>query len=210
MTKEEMERGFQEIWKLFAETDRKVEKMWKETAASFKETDKRFKETDQKFKETDRKFQETMDQIRLTDRKYSTLTDKWGQFVEGLVSPAAIRLFRERGIEVRSTHKNVKVTNNGQDVFEVDIMLVNTEYVVLIEVKSTLGVEDVYDHLDRISKFKTHVPEYSDRKVVGAVAGIVIKEDADKHAYRKGLYVIAQSGDSVTILNDLKFKPKIW
>lgn len=46
-------------------------------------------------------------------------------------------------------------------------------------------------------------------KVVGAIGGIVIDEDSDKYTYRKGLFVIVESGDTVKILNDHKFKPKV-
>ena len=48
------------------------------------------------------------------------------------------------------------------------------------------------------------------KKVIGAVAGIVIDESADKYAYRKGLFVIGQTGETVKILNDEKFEPKVW
>ena len=91
-----------------------------------------------------------------------------------------------------------------------DILAVDSEYAVLIEAKSTLGVNDVRDHIDRLKKFKTFFPEYADRKVIGAVAGIVIDEEADKFAYRQGFFVIAQSGEIVKILNDEKFRPKQW
>ncbi|HID57281.1 TPA: DUF3782 domain-containing protein, partial [Candidatus Poribacteria bacterium] len=44
----------------------------------------------------------------------------------------------------------------------------------------------------------------------GAVAGIVIEEEADKFAYRNGLFVIGQSGQAAKILNDEKFRPRFW
>jgi hypothetical protein len=68
----------------------------------------------------------------------------------------------------------------------------------------------VREHLDRLGKFKAIFPEYADRKVVGAVAGIVIDEGADRFAYKHGLFVIAQSGEMVTILNDEDFHPTVW
>jgi hypothetical protein len=52
--------------------------------------------------------------------------------------------------------------------------------------------------------------KYKNKKALGAVAGIVIDEGADRHAYRQGLFVIAQSGETVKILNDAKFEPKTW
>ena len=70
--------------------------------------------------------------------------------------------------------------------------------------------DDVNDHINRLSKFKYFFPEYAQRKLVGAVGGIVIEENSDKYAYRQGLFVIAESGETVRILNDDKFKPKFW
>ena len=188
MTTHEIATGFQEIWKLFAETDRK-------------------------FQDTDRKFQETDDELSTlftaTDAKIGALTGKWGRFVEGLVAPAAERLFQERGIHVNRTYQRVRAHKHGSSM-EVDILAVNGDYAVLIEVKSTLGVDDIREHIERMQQFKTFFPEYADLKVLGAVAGIVIDENADTFAYRQGLFVIAQSGETVTILNDKKFQPKQW
>lgn len=196
MTPSEIEKGFKEVWKLFAESDRKAEKMRDELNEHFKETDKRIKETNRQLKETDKKLEK--------------LIGRWSLFVEGLVLPAAIRLFKERGIIINSLHEHVKVSHNGKEGMEIDILGVNGEYAVLIEVKSTLGVRDVNEHIKRVKKFREYFPEYKDRKVIGAVAGIILRENADKYAYKKGLFVIAQRGDTVKILNDESFKPTEW
>jgi len=42
------------------------------------------------------------------------------------------------------------------------------------------------------------------------VGGIAIDEESDKYAYKKGLFVIVESGENVKILNDKKFKPAVW
>jgi hypothetical protein len=78
----------EEVWKLFAETDRKFQ----ETALRFQETDRKFQETDRKFQElervmkvgsqeTDRKFQETDRKFQETDRKFQE-TDRKFQELE--------------------------------------------------------------------------------------------------------------------------------
>jgi len=190
MTQQELERAIQEVWALFRETDRK-----------FKETDRKFKETDKKFKETDKKIAEV-------SRTVAALTGKWGRFVEGLIAPSTIFMFKERGIEVEKIYQRVKAHKDGKEM-EIDILAINKEYAVLIEAKSTLGIEDVNEHIERLKAFKKFFPEYSARKVIGAVAGIVI-EEADKFAYRQGLFVIGQTGETVKILNDKTFKPRIW
>ena len=69
---------------------------------------------------------------------------------------------------------------------------------------------DVKDHIESINKIKSLFPKYADRKVIGAVAGIVIDEGTDRFAYKRGLFVIAQTGDTVRILNDKGFMPKEW
>jgi len=147
---------------------------------------------------TTKKMAETMKAV-------DALTGEWSKFVEGLIAPAAERLFKERGIEVDKIYQRVKAHKNGDDM-EVDILAVNGKYAVLIEAKSTLKIDDVNEHIRRIKRFKTFFPEYKDRKVVGAVGGIAIDEESDKYAYKKGLFVIVESGENVKILNDKKFK----
>jgi hypothetical protein len=168
-----------------------------------------FREIALRFEETDRRFAETDRALRRVERMVSDLTGKWGKFVEGLVAPGAVRMFQERGIDVRISSQRVRASKDGEEM-EIDVLVEDDEYVVLIEVKSTLGVEDVKEHLERLGKFKEFFPRYKDMKVLGAVAGIVIEEGADRYAYRNGLFVIGQSGESVRILNDERFKPRIW
>ena len=47
-------------------------------------------------------------------------------------------------------------------------------------------------------------------QLYGAVAGIGIESEADAYASRQGLFVLAESGDGVVILNDGNFVPKSW
>jgi len=152
------------------------------------------------FKETDKKIAEV-------SKTVAALTGKWGRFVEGLIAPGTISMFKERGIEVEKVYQRVRAHKDGKEI-EIDILAINKEYAVLIEAKSTLGIEDVNEHIERLKAFKRFFPEYSDRKVIGAVAGG--EEGADKFAYHQGLFVIGQTGETVKILNDKTFKPKIW
>ena len=184
MTKKEMEKGFKEIWALY------------------RETDKRFKETDKRFKETDKKIENTLKVV-------GDLTGKWSKFVEGLIAPAVEKLFKARGIVVDKVYQRIKTHRNGSDM-EIDILAVDGKYAVLVEAKSTLKIEDVQEHEERLDKFKYFFPEYTDRNVVGAVGGILIEEGAERYAYKKGMFVIAQSGEEcVKIENDKGFKPRV-
>jgi len=168
-----------------------------------------FQETNLQFQETDRKFQETDRKIKEMTISIGRLGNKLGDFVEEMVRPAAVRLFQEWGIAVHEVHRQVVANRQGAAI-EVDLLVVNDEDVVAIECKSTLSVDDVNEHLVRLGKLKELLPSYADKRVLGAVTGMVIPDHVATYAYRQGLFVLAQSGESVVILNDAKFQPKAW
>ncbi|MEA1866165.1 MAG: DUF3782 domain-containing protein [Euryarchaeota archaeon] len=210
MEQEETKLSSREVWALFRETDRMFKETREQIAQVNKETDERIaqvnRETSEQIAQVNR---ETSEQIAQVNRQVGDLTGKWGRFVEGLIAPGAVSMFNKRAIRIDRIYQRIKARKNG-DSMEIDILGVNSEYVVLIEAKSTLGVDDIREHIERMDAFKRFFPEYSDRKIVGAVAGIVINENVDKFADRQGLFVIGQSGDTVAILNDESFKPKAW
>ena len=170
---------------------------------------KLFRETDQKFRDTDRKLDRLEAIVARTSRSVDDLTGKWGKFLEGMVAPACKTLFADRHVPVHKVLQRVQAEYDGRHM-EIDILVVNEGYVVLVEVKSTLKVDDVRAQIERLGQFREFFPEYADRQILGAVAGIVIEEQADRFAYREGLFVIGQAGDTVRILNDNKFQPKSW
>ena len=192
------EQAIAEIWAMFRETDRK-----------FQETDRKFQETDRKFQETDRKFQQTDREIKEVNASIGRLGNRLGEFVEGMVKPAVVRLFQARGIAVHEVHRDLSGQRDGEGA-QVDLLVVNDGVCVVVEVKSRLGVDDVNDHRDRMSKFKRVFPRYRDTHAYGAVAAMVIPEDVASYAYRQGFYVIGQKGETVEILNDAKFQPEAW
>lgn len=193
---------YDDILRLFQETDRK-----------FQETDRKFQETDRKFweaiQETDRKFQQTSREIKAVNESIGRLGNRLGDFVEEMVRPAAVRLFREQGIDVHEVHRGVQASREGDDI-EIDLLVVNTSDVVAVECKSMLSIDDVNQHLLNLNKLKKMLPSYAEKRVMGAVAAMVLPDNVGRYAYRHGLFVIAQSGEHLCIRNDEKFKPQIW
>lgn len=208
-----------DIWAILrevAQTQKETTRKFLETDQRFQETDRKFQETDRKFQETDRKFQETDRQFKETDRKLKEVTasigklgNRLGDFIEDAVRPSAVRLFQEQGIDVHEVHQNVSAQRANEGL-EIDLLVVNTTDVVAIECKSNLNHADVTEHLERLQKLKRLLPSYADKRVLGAVAAMVIADNVAKYAYRQGLYVIGQSGDHLIIRNDAGFTPKIW
>lgn len=209
---QETDRIVQETALQMKETERKMQ----ETDRNMQETDRRMQETDRRMQETDRVVQETSRRMQDTDKKIKEMAasigrlgDKLGDFVEEMVRPAAVRLFREQGIAVHEVHRNVEA-QRGDEGIEVDLLVVNDTDIVAIECKSTLSVDDVNEHIARLDKLKRLLPTYHDKRVMGAVTGMVLPDHVARYAYSQGLYVIAQSGDHLLIRNAAGFNPRVW
>ena len=157
-------------------------------------------------------LREVAESQKETDKKLKEVTaniGRLGEFIEDAVRPAAVRLFRERGIEVHEVQQNVSV-QRGDEGLEVDLMIVNDLDLVAVECKSNLKQQDVDEHLARLAKIKRLLPKYANSRVMGAVAAMVIPDNVARYAYSKGLFVIGQSGEHLEIRNEAEFKPAVW
>ena len=97
----------------------------------------------------------------------------------------------------------------GGEEMEIDLLLVNGDALVVVEVKSTLRVDDVRGFLEDLKRFPDFFPEYRDYHRFGAVAALSIDEPSDRYAYRQGLFVLTLEREGlVTLRNDGAFRPK--
>ena len=197
---------FEDVWAMIRENA--VQQ--RENAAQMRELNE---ETNRKIQEVSEKAERRNEETDIKIDRVTTLVGnlggRWGEFVEGLIAPSCIAMFTERGIQVDEVYSRVKKTIAGERM-EIDLLVANTVAAVLVEVKSELQVEDVRIHLKRLQRFKSFFPRYAACQVYGAVAGIVINSSADQFAINQGLFVIAQSGDTVHIANDAAFVPRTW
>ena len=53
--------------------------------------------------------------------------------------------------------------------------------------------------------FRALYPEYSDKALVGAVAGLSVPSESERLAKSFGLLVLTQSGDDICLLNEEGF-----
>jgi hypothetical protein len=160
-------------------------------------------------KETDRILKKLSVDIKDVNTSIGRLTNRLGEFVEEAVRPSAVRLFRERGIDIHEVQQNISVNRNGEGL-EIDLLVVNNKDVVVIECKSNLSIDDVNEHLERLEKVKRLLPDHKNKRVSGAVAGMVIPANVATYAIKKGLYVIGQNGEHLELRNDMSFAAKIW
>ena len=148
-------------------------------------------------------------EVKEVNKNIGRLTNRLGEFVEEAVRPSAVRLFRERGIDIHEVQQNVSAKRDGE-ALDIDLLVVNNEDVVVIECKSNLSIDDVNVQLERLEKVKRLLPRYKDCRILGAVAGMVIPDNVATYAIRKGLYVIGQNGEHLELRNDISFAAKVW
>ena len=198
-----------EIWDILKENSLQIGRL----QSAQLETDRILKELSAEIKETSREIKEvqkeTAREIKAVNTSIGRLSNRLGEFVEEAVRPSAVRLFRERGIDVHEVHQNVTSDREGS-AFEIDLLVVNNQDVVAIECKSNLSIDDVNEHLERLEKIKRFLPDHVNKRISGAVAGMVIPANVATYAIKKGVYVIGQNGEHLELRNEKSFTAKTW
>ena len=231
LSQAELTASQQETQRLLQEHIKKSEQRERENDLRFKETERLLKEqgleTDRRIRQVSQEIQavslevnkeiskvnkeisQVSKEISQVNKQIGDLGGKWGRFVENMVAPACETLFLKKGIPVHQVAQRLK-RHLAEKTLEIDVLVTNEAHVLVVEVKSTLGVTDVKEFIEDLSQFRLFFPEYAQKILYGAIAGIEIEKGVAKFAYRQGLFVLAQSGETVTILNDDNFQPKCW
>ncbi|GCE62586.1 DUF3782 domain-containing protein [Microcystis aeruginosa] len=195
------------------ESERRAAELERQAAEAKLENERRAAEakleSDRRAAEADRSMAELKRTVERTSKAVDSLTTRWGRFVEELVEPAVLRLFQEKGIDIKEVYPRARVKRQGI-AMEIDILAVDDTDLVVVECKSRLSQDDVDEFIEKLTRFKIAFPHYKNYRAYGAVAGIEINEGVDRYAYKKGLFVIKPSGDTVAIINDANFQPNTW
>lgn len=137
------------------------------------------------------------------------LSNPLAEFIADSLRPEAVGLFQKQGIDIYEIYQNTVVKRDGLTL-EIDLIFANDESIIVVTCRSNLSIDDVNEYLERLAKIKRLIPRYKDKRITGAVAGMVIPEQVALYAMRKGLFVIAQNGGHLELANDAKFTAKIW
>ena len=119
-----------------------------------------------------------------------------GRMTELLVVPGIKIEMEKVGHRFTRSYANKKfkgfVRGFRQLIAEVDLFLSNGDEAMAVEIKTSLSVEDVNNHLDRLKKLRDYEEDTNlkGKKLYGAVVGVLIDHHARKLALKNGLYVI--------------------
>jgi predicted AAA+ superfamily ATPase len=150
-----------------------------------------------------------------TNRIIASLGSRIGEIVEHMIQGNIVNKFQALGYEITQYSRNTIFENRELDIRgEIDFFLNDGNTDILIEVKTSLEIPDIHEHIERMEKYRRYFDAKDDkrpRRFVGAVAGAVVKDNAKQFAHKNGMYVITQSGEAVEILPLPKdFKAKEW
>jgi hypothetical protein len=186
----EINRKWDETVRKMAETDRK----WEEAVRQTKETDRKWDESTKKWEESTKRWEES-------NRKWGELSNSIGDLTEALIASRLWEKFDGYPYNLKRAYLDVQMFNDKHEqVGEIDILLSNTEWVMPVEVKRKLRASDVEHHRKRMELMQRFPPaEARGKRMVGAVAGAFVPEDARDAAFAEGFFVIELTGDNVVL-----------
>lgn len=183
-----------------------------------------FKDDSQDFKDEMRIFKDEMTESkREADRErrrhnleLGKIANKQGRMAEDLVAPSVCRIMKQAlGIdENEGCLANVRVIRpfrgDRKKTCEFDVIAECKDYVLVNETKSSLTARDVQHLLRTISRIRDYFPEFSDRKLIGAVASLHVAKSVVNFATKNGVLALAVGEELMDIQNPEGFRLSIW
>ena len=207
---EESHRKTEESHRELAKSQKKTEESHRELAKSHKKTEETLRELAKTQKESQERMEKSSKEADKRLKKLDELFNgQWGKLMEALVKGDLIKLLKERNIHVTGIAKEHERLFSGKQ-YEFDIIAINGDEIVVVEVKTTLKKKDVDHFTNKLKDFKNIFHEYTDKKVLGAVAYLKEHTGSVQYSIRQGLFVIRATGSSSSIINEKGFHPKVF
>jgi uncharacterized coiled-coil protein SlyX len=227
----ENEKGFRELRETIAKlservdrTSETVDKLSERVDRAYELSERAFAAADRAFAAADRASQEVAkasEEIKKLKTEISRLTGSWGEFVEGMIEPFAIKFMEEKGFKVIGVYPEAKVSRDGENA-EYDLYLVceksnnnknkgnnnrkKEKVILLVSAKTKVSSRDVDELLEDMRKFFFFLEQYKGFKLIGAIAGIRFGKGADLYALRSGLITMKPAGEVMEIHEPKKLK----
>lgn len=169
------------------------------------EYDRRKADYERRKAEDERLSRETKLQMQETDRKLRELAEQFtsttGHITEGIMKPAAQRIFQEAGFDIShylcNMHSKMK---NEHAEMEVDLLMLNGTIAIAVEIKTDCRKKDIDHFMRQMAKFKRLFREYRDKEVLAAVVALNYDKDALEYVKKQGLLAITTTdGDLFTL-----------
>ncbi len=214
-----VERRVDRLEDLMAELTANVNRLsremreFKDEMREFKDEMREFKDEMSEFKDEMRAFKdETREENRRMNRRWGELANKMGTLAEDLVAPNIPRIMSEivgcpEGEKAFLTVRSSRRLPNGESR-EFDVMAGCGDILLINETKTRLGPRDVNEFIEVLGRAREFLPEYADRRIVGALASFYVDPSVITYGERNGLIMLGMADDVMAVLNtpDLRLR----
>ena len=239
--KKAMATSAADVWRIMgelAEAQKRTEEAQKRTEEAHKRSEEAHKRTTEDLREDrkrmDQEWRRLLLQQKRTDLKIKSIHEglersherlqksinatngnfdnKWGKFLENLVSVDLLELLKRLGISTNKFTQRVQIKEEGEVVAECDASAVNGSQAVGVEVKTSLEHEDVDKFVAMLDKYAEQMFGV-EKEVYGAIAFMSANKDVQIYAAKQGLILIqAPSSDKQmsSLVNSPDFKPRVF
>jgi hypothetical protein len=193
--------------------DEAVMFMAEKMAESKKETDLAIQELTKQVEKTSKQVE---DFVNNSKNDFSRINRRLGHLIEFIVAPGIRQDMEDFGHKFRyaTANKVFRGIKDGRksDLAEVDLFLSNGTKAMAVEVKTTLTLGWVKEHIDQLDTLRTFekYTKIQGKELLGAVAGVFINDDAREYAKKRGLYVIEILEDKKKLKIDKPSKCHVW
>jgi hypothetical protein len=196
---------FYQVWTALMESRIRFEEMHAETERLMQKMEARVDKTSE---DVDR----IIKRIDKVTANVGGLNRSLGELIESLLAGRLWERFPEYGL-ARAYQRVLIYDENNHTKTDIDILLSNGEWAMIVEVKREFVNEEyVKHHLNRMKLVKKYPPaEVRGKKLLGAIAGAVVSPDVRDLAQKNGLFVLELNGEQVSRLESPEgFKPAVW
>ncbi len=181
----------------------------------FKDEMREFKDEMREFKDEMREFKDEMrKESREMNRRWGDISNSLGMLVENIVAPSIPRVLREvlgcpDGSEQFLTVRYRATMPDGRSR-EFDALAGCGEYLLINETKSRLGPADLDPFVELLKTARNYLPQYAERKIVGALASLYVDPTLITAGERRGLLVLGMTDEAMKVLNSSDFRPAVF
>ncbi|MHC6204073.1 hypothetical protein ACYULU_12875 [Breznakiellaceae bacterium SP9] len=225
-TDEQMKRTDAKI-QAVADAQQKTDEQIQAVADAQQKTDEQMKRTDAKIQavadaqqETDEQMKRTDEQMKRTDERLGRLgknvggtNRSIGELTELIFAAKLWKKFPAYPYQFVNAVFNQSITNEkGEQLAEVDIVLLDGEYVMAVEIKRKLTMKHIKHHVRRIKLLLQYPFNYTaGKKHLGAVAACAVELGAIEYAHVQGFFVLELTGEAVALVPPPEgFNPRQW
>ncbi|GHU59578.1 hypothetical protein FACS189444_5140 [Spirochaetia bacterium] len=207
MPQPQMGLTFEQVWAALMETR-------EEMRISHEKTDEQLQKTAEEHRKTEEALLRLTADVNRVTKNVGGLNRSMGELIETLIAARLWEKFDGYPYNFRRAYQRLAVFDEtDRKITDIDIALVNGEYVMAVEVKASLHRQDDIDHhLKRMELILKYPPDQcKGKKLLGAMAGGAVDPDIQAYAHSVGFFVLELTGESVHLAKTPDgFTPRQW